>query len=204
MAYIQNHVNWCWAAAAKITGVQYCCKNHIQPYLSGLEGINVIREDPTGLRPPACGISGGRLTVDVAQLEIVEHAKDPNHNPDGNAPEGDDGKARALRYIITGNPWDASLEIAVCGYYADSQDLLSTSANQIQEAIELGNPFIGNYQRENGLFHSVVLCPKKGSQIELYDPWDGYKEQFTLSQVFQSGFLTNSGRGVIRWIQYIR
>lgn len=204
MPYIQNHVNWCWATAAKIIGVQYCCRNHIRPHLSALLGASVIRGDQTGLRPQVCGESGGRLTVDAVQLAIVEHAKDLDYNPEGNLPENDEGKARALRYIITGDPDSYSPEIVICGHYRASQDMLSTSANQIREAMERGNCFIGNYRRQNGLFHSVVLCPNPEFQIELYDPWDGYKAQYTLTQMFRSGFLSNMGPGVIQWIQYIR
>ncbi|WP_312442824.1 hypothetical protein [Lacrimispora sp.] len=204
MPYIQNHVNWSWATAAKIVGLQYCHRNHLPVCLAAPISHSVIRADQTGLRPQACGESDGWLTVDAAQLVIVEHAKDINKNPEGNLPEGDEGKARALRCVITGDPDSAIPEIVSSGYNRAVQDMLITSANQIREAMEYGNYFIGNYRMQNGIFHSVVLCPTSGFQIELYDPWDGYKDRYTVNQIFRGGFLTNRGPGVIRWIQYIR
>nr|WP_289424214.1 hypothetical protein [Faecalibaculum rodentium] len=144
------------------------------------------------------------LTVDAMQLDIVEHAKDTYRNPSGNLPEDDEGKARALRYIITGNPSSISPEIVTIGHYWDEQGLLDSSPSLIDEAIRSGTPFIGNYQRQDGTFHSVVLYPMSSSKLKLFDPWDGFQGQFSISQIFRSGFLTNQGKGVILWIQYIR
>lgn len=202
---IQNHINWCWAAAAKIVGIEYCQRNCL-PILASInvERANVIRTDYQGLRPQVCGLCQGMITVDAMQLDIVEHAKNNQRNPTGNLPEDDEGKARALRYIITGNPASVFPKIVTAGYYSDKQDLLDSSQSLINEAIQLGNPFIGNYQRQDGTFHSVVLYPMMTSQLKLFDPWDGFQEQFSLPQIFKSGFLTNQGKGVILWIQYIR
>lgn len=202
---VQNHINWCWAAAAKIVGIEYCRRNRL-PVLAfaNMEWGSVVRKDCQGLRLQICGLCQGEVTVDAMQLDIVEHAKDPQKNPDGNLPEDDKGKTRALRYVITGNPNSAFPEIVTAGYYSDVRDLLSGSLALVDEAMELGNPFIGNYQRQNGTFHSVVLYPTAASQLELYDPWDGLQGRFTKTQIFRSGFLTNQGAGVIRWIQYIR
>ena len=86
----------------------------------------------------------------------------------------------------------------------DAQDLLTSSGSLIKETTELGYPFIGNYQRQDGTFHSVVLFPTPDFQLELYDPWDGFREKFSKTQIFKSGFLTNQGFGLIRWIQFIR
>lgn len=204
---IQNHVNWCWATAAKIVGLEYCLRSQIPCPVIGqtqrdLEDI--IRKDMTGLRLHVCGSYQGQITVNAVQLSIVERAKDPVNNPDGNQPEGDSGKARALCYIITGNPENDTLSIQLAGFYATPQDLLSTDPLSIAEAINWGNPFIGNYQRQNGTFHSVVLTPLTESTLEIYDPWDGFSAQYSKLQLFRSGFLTNQGPGIIKWIQYIR
>ena len=202
---VQNHINWCWATAAKIVGVEYCHRNRL-PIHAGIniEHANTIRKDCQGLRPQICGLCKGMLTVDAMQLDIVEHAKDTYRNPSGNLPEDDEGKARALRYIITGNPSSISPEIVTIGHYWDEQGLLDSSPSLIDEAIRSGTPFIGNYQRQDGTFHSVVLYPMSSSKLKLFDPWDGFQEQFSISQIFRSGFLTNQGKGVILWIQYIR
>ena len=202
---VQNHINWCWATAAKIVGVEYCHRNRL-PIHAGIniEHANTIRKDCQGLRPQICGLGKGMLTVDAMQLDIVEHAKDTYRNPSGNLPEDDEGKARALRYIITGNPSSISPEIVTIGHYWDEQGLLDSSPSLIDEAIRSGTPFIGNYQRQDGTFHSVVLYPMSSSKLKLFDPWDGFQGQFSISQIFRSGFLTNQGKGVILWIQYIR
>ena len=55
-----------------------------------------------------------------------------------------------------------------------------------------------------GSFHSIILRPTADSTLELYDPWDGFTEQYSKEQVFQSGFLTNQGAGIVQWIQYVR
>lgn len=202
---IQNHINWCWAVAAKIVGIEYCHRNGLPIRANiNIERANAIRKDYQGLRPQICGLCQGMVTVDAMQLDIVEHAKDTQRNPNGNLPEDDEGKARALRYIITGNPGSISPEIVTAGYYWDEQGLLDSSSSLIDEAIRSGNPFVGNYQRQDGTFHSVVLYPVTTSQLKLFDPWDGFQGQFSISQIFQSGFLTNQGKGVILWIQYIR
>lgn len=202
---VQNHINWCWATAAKIVGVEYCHRNRL-PIHAGIniEHANTIRKDCQGLRPQICGLCKGMLTVDAMQLDIVEHAKDTYRNPSGNLPEDDEGKARALRYIITGNPSSISPEIVTIGHYWDEQGLLDSSPSLIDDAIRSGTPFIGNYQRQDGTFHSVVLYPMSSSKLKLFDPWDGFQGQFSISQIFRSGFLTNQGKGVILWIQYIR
>lgn len=202
---VQNHINWCWATAAKIVGVEYCHRNRL-PIHAGIniEHANTIRKDCQGLRPQICGLCKGMLTVDAMQLDIVEHAKDTYRNPSGNLPEDDEGKARALRYIITGNPSSISPEIVTIGHYWDEQGLLDSSPSLIDEAIRSGTPFIGNYQRQDGTFHSVVLYPMSSSKLKLFDPWDSFQGQFSISQIFRSGFLTNQGKGVILWIQYIR
>ena len=163
-----------------------------------------MRKDRLGLRPEVCGQYRGELLVDTAQLDIVERAKDSVRNPHGNLPENDDAKARALRYIIAGDPYGASPEIVLVGHYRAAGDLLSSSLPLIDEAVGLGNPFIGNYQRPDRSFHSIVLSSVSTGQLELYDPWDGFRERFSKAQIFQSGFLTNQGVGVVRWFQYIR
>ena len=165
---------------------------------------NTRRTDLRGLRPYVCGIYEDAIVVDSIQLDIVEHAKNTIFNYTGNFPEDDAGKARALRYVITGNATSTKPQIVIAGNYYDGQCLFNTERSAIDEAIALGNSFIGNYRRPDGTFHSIVLKPVSTSWLELYDPWDGYKAQFHTTQIFQSGFLTNQGVGVIKWIQYIQ
>lgn len=190
-----------------MVGMEYCRRRGLplpQGWGEPAAHEGIIRKDRRGLRPEVCGQYRGELLVDAAQLDIVEHATDSVRNPDGNLPEDDDAKARALRYIITGDPYGASPEIVLVGHYRADRDLLSSSLPLIDEAMELDTPFIGNYQRVDGSFHSIALSPVSTGQLELYDPWDGFRERFSKAQIFQSGFLTNQGMGVVRWFQYIR
>lgn len=204
--YIQNHINWCWAVVSEIVGFQYCVRNNRFSKISleiSKPHANTRRTDLRGLRPYVCGICEDSIVVDSIQLDIVEHAKSTTFNHTGNFPEDDIGKARALRYVITGNSASTIPQIVIAGNYYDDRCLLNTERSAIDEAIALGNSFIGNYRRQDGTFHSIVLKPVSASWLELYDPWDGYKAQFRTTQIFKSGFLTNQGIGVIKWIQYI-
>lgn len=201
--YIQNHINWCWAAVAKIVGLEYCLKHNL-PIRSQQTEEDVIRTDLRGLRLDICGRVRGYVTVDAMQFNIVEHARDPKNNPNGDLPEGDAAKERALRYVISGSV-DASAPVVIlAGHYQSKNDLLSYLPDYVEEAIFLGNSFIGNYRRTDGTYHSVVLSPTSGDRLKLYDPWDGFWEEFSTQQIFRSGFLNNQGPGVIQWIQYIR
>lgn len=201
--YIQNHINWCWATVAKIVGLEYCLKYNLPIHFQQTEA-DIIRTDLCGLRLDICGRSGGYVTVDAMQLNIVEHAKDPWNNPNGNLPEGDAAKERALRYVISGRT-DALFPVVIlAGHYKNRNDLLSSLPAYVEEAMILGNSFIGNYQRTDGAYHSVVLSPITENRLRLYDPWDGFQEEFSKQQLFRSGFLNNQGAGAIQWIQYIR
>ncbi len=163
-----------------------------------------IRDDVQGLRLKVCGRTRGRVVVDAIQLDIVNTVKNMATNSDGNSAEDDMGKIRALHYIITGNPHATLPEVMIAGYYLDPHDLLASSRNSIDEALALRNPFIGSFLRADGNYHSVVLFPITESSIVLYDPWDGYIEQFSVTQIFRTGFLTNHSKGLVKWIQYIR
>lgn len=201
--YIQNHINWCWATVAKIVGMEYCMKHNLPIRFQQTED-DIVRTDLRGLRLDICGRAQGYVTVDAIQLNIVEHASDPKTNPDGELPEGDAAKERALRYVISGSV-DASAPVVIlAGHYQSKNDLLSYLPDYVEEAIFLGNSFIGNYRRADGTYHSVVLSPTSGDRLNLYDPWDGFREEFSTQQIFRSGFLNNQGLGVIQWIQYIR
>lgn len=201
--YIQNHINWCWATVAKIVGLEYCLKHNL-PIRIHQDGLDIIQTDLRGLRLDVCGRFQGYVTVDAMQLSIVKHASNPLNNSEGNLPEGDAAKERALRYVISGNADTLFPIVVLAGHYQNENDLLSSSPKLIEEAIILGNSFIGNYQRVNGTFHSVVLSPISENRLKLYDPWDGFQGEFSKQQIFSSGFLNNQGPGVIRWIQYIR
>lgn len=198
--YIQNHINWCWATAAKIVGLHYRA-------LMGYSRVQwpekgVPRSDRRGLRPEYVRYCDGVPMVDSLQAMIVEAAQEKGLNADGNSPMGDAEKIRALKYVVSGNPHSTEVSIRTLGY-VDSSDLLEEAGEELVFVLNRPSCTIGNYQRITGDYHSLVLLPKD-SGIILYDPWDGFCEWFTVRQVFSTGFLLNTGPGIIRWIQYIQ
>ena len=200
--YIQNHVNWCWATAAKIAGLYYCSTERRPPLWQ--EGPACLRSDPTRLRADYVGHDGEQFTVDMWQQAIVQHASDPVKNPDGNLPETDAAKIRALRYVVTGDIHSSAIEVVSIGQSQSETDLLTAAGAEIREASAHGRCIIGNFIKISGLSHSVVLIPKSDKLFLLYDPWDGYSDLVTDRQVFQTGFLTSQGPGRVAWLQYIR
>lgn len=202
--YIQNHINWCWATSAKIVGLDYCIAINRTPCCRAKATALATRSDLTGLRPDYVGYADGQALVDAMQQEVVLRAKDSDRNPDGNMPESDEGKLRALRYIITGDELSSSLEIVTRGYYRNTVDLLTSEKTALGEIELLGRSFIGNYIKHNRTSHSVVLQPEGNHLFTLYDPWDGFTATVSKTQLFQTGFLTNQGSGIIQWIHYIR
>ena len=79
---------------------------------------------------------------------------------------------------------------------------VSNAAQSLFDLLDCSGCVIGNYQKLNGSYHSVVLSrTEKG--LKLFDPWDGFADEFTVEQIFQSGFLSNSGPGIVKWIQYV-
>ena len=198
--YIQNHVSWCWATAAKIVGFHHLQKlgrtipvkpKHI------ITGSQIV-----GLRREYIGEIEGCVFVDGWQFDIVKAAKTSFLNPTGDKPEGDEGKERALKYVIAGNPDSNEIEVKTLGQCASARTLYQTCAHQLFTIIGCSGCVIGNYQKINGNYHSVVLF-ESDNKVQLYDPWDGFSCGFTMEQIFQSGFLSNSGPGVIKWIQYV-
>ena len=197
--YIQNHVSWCWATAAKITGFHILLtmgKNIPQKTKR-----RIIHFPLAGLRQKYVEERDGEIFVDGWQFDIVEVAKTTLFNPVGDRPEGDEGKERALKYVITGDPESKEIEVRTFGQHGSTNTLYQAYAHQLVTILDRVGCVIGNYQKTNGNYHSVVLI-KTSHGIQLYDPWDGFFENFSVEQIFQSGFLSNSGSGIIHWIQY--
>lgn len=203
--WIQNHVNWCWATAAKITGLHFC-------KVKGLDSDNIwkdqypwgiIRDDLTGLVPQYTGCMAGAVTADAWQYKIVEHAGG-RENTDGNAPEYDDAKVRALHYVAAEVCRGARVQVNEYGYYKDRVPLGRQACfKEIEAALSSNLALIGNYISQTGLAHSVVVLPSEGQTLRVYDPQDGTQAAYTLSQLFETGFPIKDGLAVIQWVQYI-
>ena len=198
--YIQNHINWCWATSAKIVGLQYLLLNGGSIPMKRVEGVPRIYL--YGLRSEYIRMKNSVAFVDAWQNDIVIAARSSDLNPTGNAPEGDEGKERALKYIVTGDPFSTKINILTIGRSDMGDTLFQSDLKELMVVMERGISVIGNYQRIDGNYHSVVLS-KALTGIKLYDPWDGFAGMFTFAQMFHSGFLSNSGPGVIKWIQFI-
>lgn len=204
--FIQNHVNWCWAVAAKIVGINYLklsAKYNLDSIAERVNAVTKLNSEITGLRLEFCGNENGHIAVDALQYDLVLHACNRVFNPVGILPEDDEAKARAIRYLLSAANLNELPRIETLGTFSDMQLLVPTYERHLVEIIGYGYSFIGNYMKANGCFHSVVLTPSHARSLELYDPWDGYKEIFSMKQIFKSGFLTNQGLGIIQWIQYI-
>lgn len=199
-AYIQNHINWCWATAAKIVGFHYLLSTGAS--FDAGTSCGTPRLDSNGLRMGYIGQKDGVPTVDIWQARIVAAARDKTVNPDGNAPEGDEGKARAIKYVISGDPNGAVPSVSTLGDYR-THGLWHDRKPQLDTILTSPFCMIGNYQRITGDFHSLVLKSEEG-KVVIYDPWDGSTGRFTVGQAFGTGFLLNTGPGVIKWIQYIQ
>lgn len=56
-----------------------------------------------------------------------------------------------------------------------------------------------------GICHSfAVLDRGPVGEPVIYDPWDGSVGIHTAEEVFYTGFLSARGKGILKWVQYIR
>ena len=202
--YMQNHVNWCWATCSKIVGFHYLeKKNGLTPWNFFKDfPYGVVREDNNGLIAQNVGMCSGNLTVDAWQWHIVAHCKNNETNPQGNEPEFDDGKWRALKYVVTGDISTKNIEIKQYGYFDDEISLYHQPCfEEIRAVLAKGYGLIGNIIGNNKA-HSVVVLPS-GKNIKIFNPLDGETYTCRYSQGFDTGFLTSRGQAVIKWVQYI-
>ena len=198
--YIQNHVSWCWATAVKIVGFHFLMSTGKSIPIKPEQGI--IVESMVGFRWDYVRKSCEHIFADAWQYDIVKAARSPIFNPSGDKPEGDVGKERALKYVIAGDPDSETPVIRTLGKYDDKHSLYQIYGQSLFDLLDCSGCVIGNYQKLNGSYHSVVLSrTEKG--LKLFDPWDGFADEFTVEQIFQSGFLSNSGPGIVKWIQYV-
>lgn len=219
-AYIQNRENWCWAAACKMVGQHYKqLKPRYQFTIEKTTGLTTelrrhgfvspqemrsgtatfIQE---GLRYPC--ERDGQYYVDAWQRAIVINANTQEKGKEGNVSGDDEAKMNALRYVVTGSIQPFGLRIANLGHYNDTVSLLDQYRKEIEEAFASGQWMVGNYIVElTQRPHSVTLIAETDGRVRLFDPWDGFCEIYTLDQIFRTGFLTNQGKGLVKWVQYI-
>lgn len=196
---IQNHQSWCWVVCAKIAGNIY--KNKYPPFdfdLSILEkqypfGIPI--EDITSFRSGFLGTLEGQWTVDLWQWMISKAVPCQYQNT-----ANDIEKARAIKFVTTGDINSTQIEVACVGKFGSGISLAPFFNDVLADYLADRGCIIGNYYAiEKNSFHSVVIIGN-GRGLELYDPWNGNTWPVTADQLFTDGFYTNFGHGIIEWI----
>ncbi len=173
--YIQNDTNWCWAVACKIVGEQY--KRMNSDYDSQLY---------------------------CTQRNIVMNANTIMPRMIGNFPGDDEAKIRGIKYVVTGDCNSDKIKVRNLGKYDMKENLLNLYGEKIFKVLRSKNFIIGNaILLPNGICHSFVLMGMAGNMILIYDPWDGSIHMCDILEVFEKGFISARGIGVIKWIQFI-
>lgn len=220
-SYIQNRINWCWAAVAKIVGFQYKIMNpqynfkivsnnnsemSCKGFVSTLDyyyGVKTKILD--GLRIEYIKRYNENYLIDPWQRAIVMNANTQYYQGyEGNVAESDEGKINALKYVVTGDINSFLIQVNSIGLYSDPLSLMVSNCDNLAYVSKKGLYFIGNYIiKETECAHSVAIMPNVRSNAVIFDPWDGFCKEFSYRQLFETGFYTNLGHGVIKWIQYI-
>lgn len=211
--YIQNRTNWCWAVACKMLGEQFrlihpglrfCAADNV--YLCRL--LNSNKTIPTGnmegLRREAIWQQDGKSYIDLWQREIVRNAMMLDCADPGNLSGDDEAKERGICFAATGDCDSTQIQVISAGTYDSGESLLVTHREQIWRALRAGNYIIGNAVMNTGtLYHSFVLVDWRETGILLYDPWDGSSVFHKAEDIFEGGFISALGTGIVKWIQYI-
>lgn len=179
--YIQQQSNWCWAVACKIVGEQY---KKIQLY-TDCDLANAVLED-------------------ISQEKIVENANTTMPGVVDNFSGDDEAKIRGLKYVVTGKCNSDLIEVINVGTYDMPESLWELYGVEIEKVFDRGNYIIGNAVLfPRNICHSFVLMGTDGDRIQVFDPWDASISMHKISDVFEYGFASACGVGVIKWMQYI-
>lgn len=176
---IQRQVNWCWAVACEMVGNQYK-KNTPDIY------------------------SSQKFVVCANQETIVQNANTIMPGFLGNFPGDDLAKVRGLKYVITGDCDSHLIEVANVGSYDMKESLFDFYREEMEEVFRCKNYIIGNAVLfPDGICHSFVLIGMDDDMVQVYDPWNGNVKEYRADEVFESGFQSILGKGVIKWVQHI-
>lgn len=211
--YIQNRTNWCWAVACKMLGEQFRiihpglrfgASNNIYPNRLHYNNKTVFTCNMEGLRREAAWQQDGKIYIDLWQREIVRNAMMPDCADPGNLSGDDEAKERGIRFAATGDCDSTRIQVISAGTYDSGESLLVTHREQIWRTLRAGNYIIGNAVINTGtLYHSFVLADWRETGILLYDPWDGSSAFHRAENIFEGGFTSALGTGIVKWIQYI-
>lgn len=199
--YIQNYSNWCWAVACKMVGEQYKTMNPIYNFTLGYN---------KDIEWQNCLCNGSSFDIDVAkeidvwQAAIVMNANTIMPGTIGNFPGDDEAKIRGIKYVVTGECNSKKIDVMNLGTYDMQENLLDQYGEEIKTVFRNKNYIIGNAVLSPwNVCHSFVLMDISDNMVKVYDPWNGTIDMYNIQDVFERGFISAKGIGVIKWIQFI-
>lgn len=192
----QNKTEWCWAASAKMVGVN---NGGLNSKIS-TDAQSLTNTD--GIKNPFYGYGNVNGTTkyfaDGVQYAILRYIKDT----DGNQSGSDADKENALQFASAN-----LMDIGSSGYY---KDVLSDSLiAMIQTELLKGNYIIGNVCNNNYKnVHSVVIKSYLSSSDEyvVFNPWDETEQTVSEYDLFHNyGYKYSEYQfGRVSWFQYCR
>lgn len=139
------------------------------------------------------------------QSAIVKNANTIMPGVIGNFPGDDEAKIRGIKYVVTGDCNSDMIEVQNLGAYDMKESLLSLYKDEISAAFKSKNYIIGNaVLKPRNICHSFVLMDMRENMIKTYDPWNESIVIYDICDVFENGFESEKGVGIIRWIQFIK
>ena len=142
--------------------------------------------------------------ADLWQVDIVMNANTIMPGVIGNFPGDDEAKIRGIKYVVTGDCNSDEIEVKNLGTYDMKESLLSLYKDEISAVFKSKNYIIGNaVLKPQDICHSFVLMDMWGNKIQIYDPWNGSAAIYDIHDVFENGFMSEKGVGIIKWIQFI-
>lgn len=199
--YTQNYSNWCWVVACKMVGEQYKSINPI---------YNFTLDCNKYIEWQNCLCNGSRFDIDVTkeidawQAVIVMNANTIMPGMIGNFPGDDEAKIKGIKYVVTGDCNSEKIDVMNLGTYDMQESLLDQYGEEIKTVFRSKNYIIGNAVLGPwNVCHSFVLMDISDNMVKVYDPWNGTIDMYNIQDVFERGFISAKGIGVIKWIQFI-
>lgn len=157
-----------------------------------------------------CLCNGSSFDIDVAkeidvwQAAIVMNANTIMPGTIGNFPGDDEAKIRGIKYVVTGDCNSKKIDVMNLGTYDMQENLLDQYGEEIKTVFRSKNYIIGNAVLSPwNVYHSFVLMDISDNMVKVYDPWNGTIDMYNIQDVFERGFISAKGIGVIKWIQFI-
>lgn len=216
LKYIQNRQHWCWAVACKIVGEQYKKLHNEYDFhimseeYQGCGSVNAYECENGVITNNLEGINwklqrGDSIKVDAWQRAIVMNANTARYiGFEGDVDGDDEAKIRGIKYYLTGDIYSNKVKIETIGFYDDVTSLFDNYRSRIKASSQRQEYAIGNaVLQERDKYHSFVVLYIEGERVMLYDPANGEILYHSVQEVFYNGFRSQSGVGIIKWMQII-